>query len=57
MCPSVTGGDIVFMIAYILRPSCFYEISALCVSWIISNQAELGAGKKVIEQLFSDSIS
>ena len=30
----ITRGHIVFMIAYILRPSCFCEIWGLCVSWI-----------------------
>ena len=29
------GGHIVFMIAFILRPPCFFEIWVLCVSWII----------------------
>ena len=30
----VVIGHTVFMITHILRPSCCYEISALCVSWI-----------------------
>ena len=31
------GGYIVFMITYILCPSCFCEIWALCMSWITYN--------------------
>ena len=31
---AVVIGHTVFMITHILRPSCCYEISALCVSWI-----------------------
>ena len=33
----ITGRNIVFMITYILCPSCFCEIWALCMSWITYN--------------------